>query len=103
MNVVYLRNKVPLRLTANKAREDVTGSIQMCTIVGVLNFKVYNASVRYLLGFQQQYLGMLPCMSQYVTLDCDVTSKDQVMWCSCLTSLSLRVYKGLRNDAWGSC
>ena len=31
---VILRNKAPLRLTANKAGEDVTGSIQMCTLVG---------------------------------------------------------------------
>ena len=33
-----LRNKAPLRLTANKAGEDVTGSTQTCTLVGY-NFK----------------------------------------------------------------
>ena len=38
MTIVHLINKAPLRSTANKAGEDVTGLTQMCTIVGVLNF-----------------------------------------------------------------
>ena len=32
----------------------VTGSIRTCTNVGVLNFNVYHALVRCLLGFEQQ-------------------------------------------------
>ena len=100
LDFVCLRNKAPLRSTANKAGKDVMGLTQMCTIVGMLNFNrvvSWFNTVRFRTTVARHTaMYVLTCHAElwhHLKGSGDVTVPHDV--------IKQRVYKGLCNDAWG--